>query len=148
MRSARRRQRGFSAIEAIAALAVLTVAAVPLLTLQGRLAQSAVSMQRQAATMTMERSALAYLSVVNPMRRPEGTLDLGAGRLAWSAVPVSEERFAYGQDGSPGRFVMRLYRLDGEIDTQDGHAARFAVERIGWRATAPLLDGAQVGRQG
>lgn len=139
------RQEGFSAIEALAALAVLAIAAVPLLELQSRGAQTAIRLQRTTGAMTAERSALAFMQVLNPTRDPEGTLPMGDFELRWRVVETVRERPAYNRDGSPGRFAMQLHVVEYQVagPGRPGRPAR--ILKMGWRATEPVLGSSEAG---
>ena len=135
------RQRGFSALESLVALAVLSLAMLPLLDLQSRSARAAASLERSADAITAEHSALALMEVLNPMRDPEGSERIGRYTLHWAAVPASNERPAYQSDGTPGRFVMRLYTVTYRLDGPGRQGRERQVTTIGWAATKPVLIG-------
>lgn len=133
-------QRGFSVLEAIAAVALIAVAFLPLLALQSRLAQTALAVERAELNVRNGKNALAYLKSINPMLLPEGAETLGDAELRWRATPVSEPRAALDTGGAPGRFQVQLFDIEAIIDYPDGRRTSLTVRALGWRAIAPPGD--------
>jgi len=79
---------GFSFIEALVALVILGMAAIPILTLLG---QSVDQLDRIADTTSKAEvtlSAIAVMDSINPMNQPTGELDMGDYVLSWNAEAV------------------------------------------------------------
>ena len=134
------RQAGFSVIEAIAAVALIAVAFLPLLALQGQLSRTALAVERAEATVVAKKNALARLRATNPMLEPRGVEDLGGALLAWRAVPVEPEKPALDAGGAPGRFSVALFNIEARLLFPDGREETFVVQGVGWRATRSALD--------
>ena len=131
-------QKGFSVLEALAAVALIALAFLPLLALQGQLTRTVIAVERAEAGVKNMKSALSYLRVINPAMKSEGEERIGDARLIWSARPASAERPALDQGGAPGRFVIQLYDIDAVLAYEDGRRAEFTVRAVGWRPTAPI----------
>lgn len=134
-------QTGFSVLEAIAAIALLAIAMMPLLALQGQLARSALAIERAELAARHERNALAFLEAVNPTLAPQGEEDLGEARLVWRSRPVSAEKPALNASNETGRFLMRLYDVEARIIDASGRERVFVIRRVGWRPVAPYSEG-------
>jgi hypothetical protein len=123
--------------EALVAVALIAVAMLPLLELQGRLSRSAIAIERAEERLAARRAASAYFSLVNPLRQSEGEELIGAVRLVWRAVALGPQRPVYGVDGAQGRFVAQLFRLEAQLHFPDGRIEQFSQTQMGWIATAP-----------
>jgi Tfp pilus assembly protein PilV len=126
-------QFGFSTIEALAALAIVAVALVPLLDLQTQITRAHAQQRTIRAEADARRNALALLRDVNPTAAPEGLRQIGDGlTMRWRATPLTASvRTTRGGQGD-GDFDVRLYRLDVDVRGPRIETA-FQVEQLGWR---------------
>lgn len=124
-----RTQSGFSTLEVIAAIAIIAIALVPIISLQTQIARTQAHLAETHARSTDISNALALLRDVNPMLEPNGRRDLGGARaLTWTATPLSPLR----ESRNPIGFEVRLYRVSAEV--RDGSdTSTFQIELIGWR---------------
>ena len=132
---------GFSVLEAIIAIAILSIAFLPLLELQNQMARTTIALERNEELMSAKRSALAYARSLNPMQNPDGNIDLGRASMHWQATPISDERPALGKGGQKGRFVVALYDVKVTLTFENQRPQSFSVHATGWRATASMLSG-------
>ncbi|MDZ7628373.1 MAG: prepilin-type N-terminal cleavage/methylation domain-containing protein [Parvularculaceae bacterium] len=132
-----RGQRGFTVTEALVAVALIAIAMLPLLELQGRLSRSALAIERAQTRLAARQAATAYISLINPMRAGEGEVQLGGAQLVWRAVPLGPARTVYGADGTEGRFIAQLFQVEADIIFPDGRSEPFSQTQMGWIATAP-----------
>jgi len=131
---------GFSVLEAIIAIAILAIAFLPLLALQEQMTQTTISLERNARFMEAKRSALAYVRTLNPMRDPQGNLNLGPAIMHWTATPISQERPVSGKEGDKGRFIIALYNVEVTLTFDAQRTQVFSVHATGWRAKAAYLS--------
>ncbi len=126
-------QSGFSAIEALVAVAIVALALVPLASLQGQVSRTVARQQETQVRLNAERNALALLREVNLADAPQASRELGAGQvLRWQAEAISPPTRS-----SSGEFDVTLYRLEATIADQDGAIiAEFSLEQLGWRPVA------------
>ena len=124
-------------MESLVAVALIAIAFLPLLALQGQLTRTVVAVERAETTVKNMTSALSYLRAINPTAKPEGSEPIGDAVLSWVARPVSDERMALDQGGVPGRFALQLYEIDAVITYPDGRSGSFSVRAVGWRETQP-----------
>jgi hypothetical protein len=80
-----RGEEGFSLLEAIVALALLSAVLVPLHLLIGGATRSALHLDHANRVAEIELNALNIMDAVNPMERPQGSIDLGPYVVRWSA---------------------------------------------------------------
>ena len=134
-----RRDRGFSLIEALVALAIASMALLAIFALQQQLAQGEVRHTRALQLVALQRNALALTSDLNPTAEPQGSLRLAGGQwVRWSAEPLTPARtnVALSSVGE-GAFEVRLYRV--RVLISDARGARLGgldFDRIGWRRLA------------
>lgn len=128
-------------LEALAAVALLAVAFLPLLALQSQLARTALAIERAERVATAQKSAIALLRVINPAQTPRGAEPVGEATLSWTAEPFGEIRAVRDQNGGESRFVAQLYRIEAQLLFADGQQSAFTVDAVGWRATSPAGSG-------
>ncbi len=133
----RRRQSGFSVLEALAALAIVAVAMIPLLSLQTQVSRDFIHQRALREQISAQRNALAMLRDLNVMREPAGLRQLGPDTaISWSAAPLSALTRSTRQGSGDGEFEVRLYRVQVTITLAGAAPHTFAVDQIGWRALA------------
>jgi len=132
------RQQGFSLLEAIVALTIMSTC---LLALYAWLSTSTVSLNRASAhalALQDARAAKALVDTINPMTTPEGTRELPPLLIRWTSTPVSERRFGMTVSGTANQFDFMLYEVKVEVlrDAQLVHT--FAVRKTGWEVARPI----------
>jgi general secretion pathway protein I len=131
---------GFSVLEAIIAIAILAIAFLPLLGLQTQMTRTTLALERNTQLMEAKRSALAYIQALNPMRDPQGNLDLGHAQMHWNAVQISQERPAMKMGGTKGRFMVALYDVEVTLTFDTQRTQNFSVHATGWRSRWDFLS--------
>jgi len=128
-------RRGFSALEALIAAAILGLALAPLLDLQRQSARESARMETMRLALVAQRSAYDILTTVNPMLEPVGARTLASGVvIEWRAAPISRTVRALGYLNTEGEFDVALYRLNVLIRKGDAPIRTFVIEQSGWRA--------------
>jgi general secretion pathway protein I len=131
----RRRQSGFSVLEALAALAIVAVAMIPLLSLQTQVSRDFIHQRALREQISAQRNSLAILRDLNVMATPSGQRQLGPDiSMRWTASPLSALTRSTRQGSGEGEFEVRLYRVDIVITHGGAAPFAFSVDQIGWRA--------------
>jgi len=132
MTRARRAQAGFSLLEAIVAMVVMSMA---MLALYGWLSTSILGLTRaqdHALSLQDSRTALAIVDTINPVSEAAGQRQVGGLEISWNSTPIAEQRPARSRSGMPGLFEVALYQVNVEI-SRDGRSVRnFSLRKAGW----------------
>lgn len=99
-------QRGFSLIEAIVALVLISTTGMALFAWVNTNLITLSRIQAIDAENEATQNVLEYMNSVNPMLRPEGKTDLGAYRLEWRSEASTDIR-----DGANYPFGISLYQF-------------------------------------
>ena len=136
--SLKHRQRGFSLIEAIVALAMIGGVGVAML---AWLNSSLISLSRvDAATQRVwaTRAGLEYIGTVNPMAEETGLAELGGYSVEWtSAKREGPAAVRVNPDGVVGYFATALYEVQVTVRLGQADIAEFAVLQVGHRRLRP-----------
>lgn len=131
------KSNGFSLLEAIIALVLLTSTGLALF---GWINTNLISLQRiqqfqyrQEAT----QSALAFIETVNPLATPTGEETIGNYELRWQANVVKPPLDGISPMGNKGIFQVGLYATTVEVKRKiDGTLlAQFTVRQLGFKQT-------------
>jgi len=138
MTASRIHQQGFSLLEAIVALTIMSTC---LLALYAWLSTSTLSLNRASAhalALQDARTAKAVVDTINPLMTPEGTRELPPLLIRWNATPVSERRYGMTVSGGANQFDFMLYELAVEV-LRDGHPVyTFTTRKTGWENARPI----------
>ncbi len=132
-------RRGFSLIEALVALAIISMALLALYGLQLQLLQGESRAEGALAVAAMQRNMLAVVRDLNPMAQPTGAMTLAGGRrLSWSSTPASEPAPTRPDIAQPSRFVVRLYTVHAQVSDARGKVVAVEdIQRLGWAPAGP-----------
>ena len=128
----RRRQRGFSLLEAIVALAILASAGLALFASMNQSVQIVSRAEASREADSALRNALAWMETVNPAQSPQGEQALGDVTLRWSAEPVEPERDAMTGYLQAGLYRVGLYRVRLELWRDGRTIATTDLHRVGY----------------
>ncbi len=106
---------GFTLLEAIVALVILTTAGLALFTWINASFDSLHRIEFNNNRAAAEVNALEFLRTINPMERPEGETVLGAVTVRWRARPVSDIRPNLTDAQTAGPFMVGLYETEVEL---------------------------------
>jgi len=138
MNAARTRQQGFSLLEAIVALTIMSTC---LLALYAWLSTSTLSLNRanaHALALQDARAARALVETVNPMTTPQGMREVPPLSIRWNAKPVSERRYGMTVSGSANQFDFMLYEIEVEVLRDQQLVHQFSVRKTGWEVARPI----------
>jgi len=121
---------GFSVMETLVAMALLSLAIIPLYAFQQTLANTAARLQTTAQVLDVEQSALAILQTIDPVTEPEGDMPLGEWRLRWTSEVLASESPANGYLGS-SIYEVRLVEINATLER--GNTVRpLQLRQVGW----------------
>jgi len=138
MSASRARQQGFSLLEAIVALTIMSTC---LLALYAWLSTSTLSLNRASAhalALQDARAAKAVVDTINPMTTPEGVRELPPLSIHWNASPVSERRYGMTVSGSANQFDFMLYEIAVEVLRDGQPVHHFTTRKTGWVIARPI----------
>jgi general secretion pathway protein I len=132
----RRMERGISVMEALAAVALVAIALIPLMSVQVRIQRDYMRQQAVRAEIEAQRNALAVLRDINMMQEPSGSRPLSDQQtLRWQATPKSAVVRSTNRGSGDGPFDVALYAVVVRVDDEDGRAiCGFTVLGLGWRS--------------
>jgi len=137
----RRRQAGFTLLEAVVALTLLAVVGSALLAWLGTGFRSLERMNEVQRRIDATRTGLAFLEGLNPMLQPSGSAALGSYRLDWESRLLAAPRPVVSRySGHPGPFDSALYRVQATLSGEDLPPLPLSLELAGYRM-ARLPDG-------
>ncbi|MBI2382257.1 MAG: hypothetical protein HYV16_16000 [Gammaproteobacteria bacterium] len=120
-------------MEAIVAMVIFSMTAVSLYAWQGNNLRSLLKIQERQLVLRDRANAMSWVRNLNPMRQPNGEIQLGDLQLRWRAKllePIKPGRF---QTGGISLFDLGLYELDIEIFRDSVSSDRFTVRQLGHR---------------
>jgi len=125
--------RGFTLLEAIVALAILTAGTMALFAgLNGAL-RSIERVEAAAQFDTGTQNAIALIETINPMLRPEGEERIGEVLIRWRSRVIAGPSEGLTEFYSPGLYEVGLYELEAELWRNAELEGRFTLRRAGWR---------------
>jgi len=127
------KERGFSVLEALVAMAILAAAMLPLLALQGQFVRNVESFERANVRISARENALAYLKTQNFFLRTAGEVQFGDTVMQWKATPVEAPRPMYPAVDSLGRFDLVLYDVEVVLTSLAIPSDTFHIRGMGWR---------------
>ncbi len=111
-----KRASGFTLLEAIVALVILTTAGLALFSWINASFDSLQRIEFNNARAAAEINALEYLRNINPMERPEGEAVLGDVAMQWRARAVSDLKPNMTDAQTPGPFMVALYETEVSLE--------------------------------
>lgn len=128
-----RRERGFTLLEAIVALAILAAGTMALFAALNGALRSIERAEAAARLDTATANAIAFLEAVNPMQRPRGEAVLGVHRLRWTTTLVAGPTDTQTDFFQLGLYEVALYDVRVELWRGTRLDGRFVLRRAGWR---------------
>jgi general secretion pathway protein I len=123
---------GFTLIETIVALVILSTAVVVFYNFLSSQLNGAGRVEAAANAYDRRTNALELASAINPMATPQGTFDLGTYRILWTSQLLGDVHRSSRYPAGQGIFEVALYRMTFTFPG-DGDTAPISVTRIGYR---------------
>jgi general secretion pathway protein I len=131
----RRRQGGLTMIEVIAAMVIFSTGAVVLFGWIGQTADRLGKLGAEQQRLFSELAALEFVRTLNPMQRTTGEAVVGTARIRWQATAVGQEAPSHNPAGGAGIYIVQLYRLNLQVDSDRQERSERTVYLAGWRQT-------------
>jgi len=130
------KEAGFSVLEALIAMAILSAALIPLLSLQSQFVKTVEVQERAQERLHTKEAALTYIRALNLTSSPEGEMDLGPAIMTWTASLTGPPKQTRGINGTTGKYEMALYDIEIVMNFDAGYEERFFLRGLGWRSTS------------
>lgn len=128
------RQRGFTLLEAIVAMVLVSGAGYALFGWINSNIMALSRVQEANARSAATQDILEYMNSVNPMLKPEGDTTLGSYRIRWKASPITLI-----QDG-PGLYQTALYDTLVMAEKADSRPwFEFRLRQAGYKKVREIL---------
>jgi general secretion pathway protein I len=108
--------RGFTLLEAIVALVLLSTAGLVLFSWINASFDGLARIEQSNARATAELNAMEFMKTVNPMQQPEGQIKLGEVQVSWRAKPITDLVANRTDSREPGPFTVALYEIEVALD--------------------------------
>lgn len=126
-------ESGFSLLEAIVAMVLVSVAGLALFSWTNSSFMNLNRIQESNARAAAQLNALQFLQTVNPMVRPVGSTTLGKLKLDWRARVITQPQTNLLESGSPGPFTVALYEIEATMEEPpEVPPSRFTVRLMGY----------------
>lgn len=128
-----RSEQGFSLLEMIAALTILTIGSVVLFSWLGQTMGQLNRFQLQEKESMARLQAIDFLSTQNPAISPAGRQVFDTFTMEWKSEPVTESRDSISPSGGLGLYQMSLYNVKVNAQDKSGRAwFTFPVKLLGY----------------
>ncbi|MGF1463128.1 MAG: prepilin-type N-terminal cleavage/methylation domain-containing protein [Maricaulaceae bacterium] len=125
-------QAGFTLLEAIAAMALLADALIPLYALQASNLRAAVRLAEIDAAAAARANVVAFARALNPGVTPQGQFLLGQTAVTWRSQVLAQAR----ETPRPGGWDVQYYQVVFTIDAPGAPLETLTVRKTGWRLGA------------
>jgi general secretion pathway protein I len=133
------KQRGFTLIEAIVAMVLIAITGMALFSWINSNIITLNRVQEVNAANAATANALDYMNTINPRETPQGQVDLGAYRLAWSSQATTDTRDGVDYPYSISLFQLNLYRTKVTLQKPDGQFwFAFDLQQVGYKKVRAL----------
>ena len=133
------RQRGFTLLEAIVALVLISGAGASLFAWINTSLNSLYRIQETNTRVEATRNVLTFMHAVNPMQAPEGTSELGAYRVRWKAEITHPPQDGANYPQGISLYQLALYRTRVMVERQDGeYWFDLALKQVGYKKVREL----------
>ncbi len=117
----KRRAAGFTLLEAVVAMVLISTAGMALFTWINASINSLTHVHDANLRSEATTNVLEYMQEVNPMATPEGTAALGAYAIRWHAEPISPITDSTTYPAGVGLYQLALYATDIAVTRPDGN---------------------------
>lgn len=127
-------QNGFSLLEAIVALVLVTMLSITSFTWISNLLLSVGKIEENAFSNAKQRNVTEFLSDINMMSQTTGNKNMGGVNIQWSASLIEPIKRAKSMDGGDNPFEVGLYKVAVQVQELNGERVEFELIQVGFRA--------------
>ena len=130
----RLRQRGFSLLEAVVSIVLISTSGLALFSWINSNLISLGRVQETNARAEVTQNALEYMAAVNPMLVPSGKTSLGDKDLSWDAKLIGPIKDGTGYPAGTGLWQFALYDTSVTVAQQgDQPGFSFRLKQVGYK---------------
>lgn len=132
-------QRGFSLLEAIVAIVLLSTSGIAL---YSWINSSLMSVNRVRDVMEQQqviRETLPYIETINPMLVASGSERLGQYELKWDSILLENVRDGVDFPDGMSIFQLGLYSIEVQV-IRDGNVFSYNVRQVGYKKVRELPE--------
>lgn len=136
----RRKQHGFTLIEAIVALVLIATTGMALFSWVNSNIITLNRVQENNAKNDATLNAVEYMHGINPMTSPQGQASLGAYRLTWNAEATTEPRDGASYPVGISLYQFGMYQTKIAVQKSDGQFwFAFTLQQVGYKKVRDIL---------
>ncbi len=125
---------GFSLLEAIVALLLVTMLSMTSFSWISNLLLSVEKIEQNAYENLIQRNVIEFLADVNMMSRSTGEQSLGGINIRWNATLAEPVKRGKSMTGGATPFELGLYRVAVTVQDVSGKTTEFELTQVGYRA--------------
>jgi len=126
-------QQGFSLLEVIVALVLITSTGMALFSWMNTNTLSLQRVQFVQQRNIATRNALMYINTINPLQTPQGSTTLGSYIVNWNSKALEPPKDGMAHTGGQGFYQVGLYEVAVEVQDLDKQVlANFTVREVGY----------------
>lgn len=132
---------GFSVLEALVAIAVLAMALMPILALQGQFVKSVTAIERAQSQLSFQHVITEHIRSLNMSVNSEGQFSTQGADITWNARPIIEPRRIRTKAGVNSRYRITLYDVEINVKYTSGGVDVFNIKTLHSEPLSPFLEG-------
>lgn len=134
-------EAGFSVLEALVAIAVLAMALLPILALQGQFVRSVAAIERAESQLALNQAIIEHIRSVDLSANPRGQLSIMDAKAEWQVRPETAPRRMRGRGGLNSRYEATLYNVEISVKFATGGLENLNIKTLHFEPVSAFLDG-------
>jgi general secretion pathway protein I len=126
-------QRGFSLLEAVVAITLLSISGGALFAWVNTMLTSVTRVEAVSEQYRVVEQSLALLEDINPMAEPSGRRQLGEYSVQWRSTLAEDARDSVNRYGIRGLYEVGLFYTDVIVEKSERTVSDFRVKQVGYR---------------
>ena len=139
-KSSRRKQSGFTLLEAIVSLVLIASTGMALFSWVNSNIITLNRVQTSNAENAATLNAIEYMHSINPMTTPQGQADLGSSRLSWQAEATTDPLDGASYPAGISLYQLAMYLTKITVQKSDGQFwFAFSLQQVGYEKVRDIL---------